>query len=167
MLILSLAQIWLRNFAEWHHTLLSFIETIGIHYIRIGGGHFNLYLALAYFTTTFLMWAVGGLRPSWLAVCKPDQSFTPGYPYRYFTDSICTADSYVFIAYQSMLIRFNVKYRDDVRTGQQTFPSGHAATIFASYGWLVLYLNAKWKVGNLGLIHVVACYWVINHFPDF
>lgn len=31
LIILSLAQIWLRNFAEWHHTLLSFVETIGMY----------------------------------------------------------------------------------------------------------------------------------------
>jgi len=79
-------------------------------------------------TTTFLMWSVGGLRPSFLSVCKAPPLARTGYPWQFFTDSICTAS------------------HDDVRTGQQSFPSGHAATIFASYGWLVLYLNAKWKV---------------------
>src|SRR5271163_4520687 len=49
---------------------------------------------MAYMTTTFLMWAVGGLRPSWLSVCKPSVSITPGYPYQFFTDSICTTEGY-------------------------------------------------------------------------
>eukprot|EP00026_Physarum_polycephalum_P010729 Phypoly_transcript_10906.p1 GENE.Phypoly_transcript_10906~~Phypoly_transcript_10906.p1 ORF type:complete len:368 (+),score=45.52 Phypoly_transcript_10906:85-1188(+) len=112
LIILTLAQIWLRNFSEWHHTALSFVETI----------------AMAYMTTTFLMWAVGGLRPSWLSVCRPSVSVAPGFPYQFFDDSVCTVDS------------------STRRTAQQSFPSGHAATIFASYSWLVLYLNAKWKV---------------------
>lgn len=101
---------------------------------------------MAYFTTTFLMWAVGGLRPSWLGVCKPNYpaDWTPGYPWRFFTTSVCSASEYVLTNLNcNMLI---VNNSDKQRTGQQTFPSGHAATIFASYSWLFLYLNAKWKI---------------------
>jgi len=112
LLVIVLAQIWIRNVAEFHCTLLCFVTTI----------------ALAYMVTTFLMWAVGGLRPNWLASCKPGVTEPPGFPYHFFTASVCTNDHHT------------------VRTAQQSFPSGHAATIFTSYGWLFLYLNAKWKI---------------------
>jgi len=81
------------------------------------------------------MWAVGGLRPSFLSECIPmanpvvtHQGDSNGHsPFNYFTKAICTNDA------------------STVRTAQQSFPSGHAATIFSSFGFLVLYLNAKIK----------------------
>lgn len=123
---MSLAQIWLRNFPEWHHTLLSFVETI----------------AMTYFVTTFLMWSVGRLRPSWLQACKPGVPFQAGPPYTYYTDDVCTADW------------------SDIRSHQQSFPSGHAATIFGSYTWLMFYLNAKLKVQPI--YHIQASIWPIS-----
>lgn len=82
----------------------------------------------------FLKWLIGGLRPHFLAVCKPDvtrirdQYDGTGYNQIYFTPDICTGD------------------RNTIDDSLESFPSGHTTAAFAGFVYLYLYLNAKLKV---------------------
>jgi diacylglycerol diphosphate phosphatase/phosphatidate phosphatase len=80
---------------------------------------------------------IGGLRPHFLAVCQPPQipAFSGrGYGGIWRTPSnVCTGDP------------------KRIREAQMSFPSGHSAAAFAGFGFLALYLNAKYKIlGNRG-----------------
>jgi len=89
----------------------------------------------------FLKWLIGGLRPHFLTVCRPDvtrASNDPGitragygaggYADIYFTREICTGDD------------------KEVNDSLESFPSGHSTAAFAGFVYLYLYLNAKLKV---------------------
>lgn len=80
----------------------------------------------------FLKWLIGGLRPHFLAVCKPqipeETETGTGYKQIMFTDAICTGD------------------RDQIDDSLESFPSGHSTAAFAGFIFLSLYLNAKLKV---------------------
>ncbi len=89
----------------------------------------------------FLKWLIGGLRPHFLDVCKPDISLASnaagavGAPYNaagysriYYTREICTGDI------------------DQIDDSLESFPSGHSTAAFAGFVYLYLYLNAKLKV---------------------
>ncbi|KAG5927954.1 hypothetical protein E4U42_001491 [Claviceps africana] len=84
----------------------------------------------------FLKWLIGGLRPHFLDVCKPDADRAralaglnaKGYRQLYFTPDICTGD------------------RREVDDSLESFPSGHTTAAFAGFVFLSLYLNAKLKV---------------------
>ncbi|KAI1323725.1 acid phosphatase/Vanadium-dependent haloperoxidase [Xylariaceae sp. FL0255] len=89
----------------------------------------------------FLKWLIGGLRPHFLSVCKPDISLAKngngvlGSPYNaagfkeiYYTREICTGDL------------------NTIDDSLESFPSGHTTAAFAGFVYLYLYLNAKLKV---------------------
>ncbi|KAG5925441.1 hypothetical protein E4U53_003310 [Claviceps sorghi] len=84
----------------------------------------------------FLKWLIGGLRPHFLDVCKPDAERAralaglnaKGYRQLYFTPDICTGD------------------RKEINDSLESFPSGHTTAAFAGFVYLYLYLNAKLKV---------------------
>ncbi|KAI1640696.1 phosphatidic acid phosphatase type 2/haloperoxidase [Biscogniauxia mediterranea] len=89
----------------------------------------------------FLKWLIGGLRPHFLAVCKPDTSLASnaagvvgagynaaGFNQIYYTRQICTGDI------------------DEIDDSLESFPSGHTTAAFAGFVYLYLYLNAKLKV---------------------
>jgi membrane-associated phospholipid phosphatase len=84
----------------------------------------------------FLKWLIGGLRPHFLAVCKPDITKArelgglnlDGYMQLYFTRDICTGDE------------------KEINDSLESFPSGHTTAAFAGFVFLYLYLNAKLKV---------------------
>ncbi|MCJ1444620.1 MAG: hypothetical protein MMC23_005122 [Stictis urceolatum] len=79
----------------------------------------------------FLKWLIGGLRPHFLAVCKPvipPGTVGKGYQSIMFTDAICTGD------------------RNQIDDSLESFPSGHSTAAFAGFVFLYLYLNAKLKV---------------------
>jgi membrane-associated phospholipid phosphatase len=92
-------------------------------------------LGYALATTTLLVsvikWVFGGLRPHFLAVCTPTVTITP-IP-TYHPASICTGRS---------------PY--EIKEAQMSFPSGHSSAAFAGFGFLALYLNAKYKVFGHG-----------------
>ncbi|KAJ6440128.1 arylsulfotransferase (ASST) domain-containing protein [Purpureocillium lavendulum] len=85
----------------------------------------------------FVKWLIGGLRPHFLDVCKPDitkiaaghdkLSFK-GYQSLYFDREVCTGD------------------RDEIDDSLESMPSGHTTAAFAGFIYLYLYLNAKLKV---------------------
>ncbi|ROV88662.1 hypothetical protein VMCG_10330 [Cytospora schulzeri] len=89
----------------------------------------------------FLKWLIGGLRPHFLAVCKPDLSLASnapgvvgegynaaGFKQIYYTREVCTGDP------------------DTIDDSLESFPSGHTTAAFAGFVFLYLYLNAKLKV---------------------
>lgn len=89
----------------------------------------------------FIKWLIGGLRPHFLTVCKPDTSLAnnnPGYVgagYNakgfnqiYYTREICTGDM------------------NEINDSLESMPSGHTTAAFAGFVYLYLYLNAKLKV---------------------
>jgi len=89
----------------------------------------------------FIKWLIGGLRPHFLTVCKPDVSKAlenpahkvdgydaAGFKQIYFTREICTGDE------------------KEINDSLESFPSGHTTAAFAGFVFLYLYLNAKLKV---------------------
>ncbi|CAK7565027.1 MAG: hypothetical protein SEPTF4163_002934 [Sporothrix epigloea] len=87
-----------------------------------------------------IKWLIGGLRPHFLDVCKPDLSLVAkldkskakynaaGFNNMYFTREICTGDSRLI---------------NDALT---SFPSGHTTAAFAGFVFLSLYMNGKFKI---------------------
>lgn len=104
---------------------------IGLLYSLIGAAVFQV----------FVKFLIGGLRPHFLDVCKPDMSLAKngagveGSPYNaagfnqlYYTREICTGDP------------------KEINDSLESFPSGHSTAAFAGFVYLYLYLNAKLKV---------------------
>ncbi|KAF1914679.1 phosphatidic acid phosphatase type 2/haloperoxidase [Ampelomyces quisqualis] len=91
-------------------------------------------LSTATLFQSFIKIFVGGLRPHFLTLCLPAiPPSTPGLPgaagVEYFTPKqVCTASG------------------KPVKEAQMSFPSGHACAAFAGFGFLALWLNAKFKV---------------------
>ncbi|PVH95854.1 acid phosphatase/Vanadium-dependent haloperoxidase, partial [Periconia macrospinosa] len=91
-------------------------------------------LGYALSTTTLfqalLKWIVGGLRPYFLDVCAPrmvqPNATRPAELWK--TVDVCTGS------------------RKEVREAQMSFPSGHSAAAFAGFGFLALYMNAKFGI---------------------
>ena len=82
----------------------------------------------------FLKWLIGGLRPHFLTVCKPNIPVTTqqetgnGLNFIMYDRTICTGD------------------QDEIDDSLESFPSGHSTAAFAGFVFLYLYLNAKLKV---------------------
>jgi len=89
----------------------------------------------------FVKWLIGGLRPHFLDVCKPDLSKASnsqgvvgsglngvGYQQLYYTREICTGDE------------------KQINDSLESMPSGHSTAAFAGFVFLSLYLNGKLKV---------------------
>ncbi|KAK5994087.1 Lipid phosphate phosphatase 1 [Cladobotryum mycophilum] len=119
IVIILLMQIRIRSFWDVNNGVL------GLLYSLISAAVFQV----------FLKWLIGGLRPHFLDVCKPDLSRAngqgynnKGYQQMYFTREICTGDP------------------DQIDDSLESFPSGHTTAAFAGFVFLSLYLNAKLKV---------------------
>ncbi|KAI5778516.1 phosphatidic acid phosphatase type 2/haloperoxidase [Geopyxis carbonaria] len=81
----------------------------------------------------FLKWLIGGLRPHFLAVCKPNLALMgpnigTGLKQVMYTRAICTGDE------------------KEINDSLESFPSGHSTAAFAGFVFLSLYLNAKLKI---------------------
>lgn len=82
----------------------------------------------------FLKWLIGGLRPHFLTVCKPNiptitaQETGNGLRQIMYDRKICTGDE------------------SEIDDSLESFPSGHSTAAFAGFVFLYLYLNAKLKV---------------------
>ncbi|KAH0497758.1 hypothetical protein TgHK011_005043 [Trichoderma gracile] len=119
IVVILLMQIRIRSFWDVNNGI------IGLLYALICAAVFQV----------FLKWLIGGLRPHFLDVCKPDLSRVTtsgldrvGYKQLYFTRDICTGDP------------------DQIDDSLESFPSGHTTAAFAGFVYLSLYLNAKLKV---------------------
>ncbi len=125
IVVILLAQIRIRSFWDVNNGI------IGLIYALLTSSTFQV----------FIKWIVGGLRPHFYDVCKPDLSLVlaqdqfsatdqggVGYQDYMFTAEVCTGPT------------------NSVWNALESFPSGHATTIFAGMVFLYLYLNAKLKV---------------------
>ncbi|KAI0531747.1 phosphatidic acid phosphatase type 2/haloperoxidase [Xylaria digitata] len=125
ILAILIMQIRIRSFWDVNNGI------IGLLYSLIGAAVFQV----------FIKFLIGGLRPHFLDVCKPDTSLArngagvEGSPYNaagfnqlYYTREICTGDP------------------KEINDSLESFPSGHSTAAFAGFVYLYLYLNAKLKV---------------------
>lgn len=117
--IFLVMQIRVRSFWDFNNACL------GVLYSLITAAVFQV----------FIKWLIGGLRPHFLDVCKPDPALVRaaangvgGFQNIYFTPDICTGD------------------RKEINDSLESMPSGHATAAFAGFVFLYLYLNAKLKV---------------------
>jgi membrane-associated phospholipid phosphatase len=81
----------------------------------------------------FIKWLIGGLRPHFLAVCKPNVNATnvgtgQGFGGLLFDRSICTGDD------------------TEINDALESMPSGHSTAAFAGLVYCSLYLNGKLKI---------------------
>ncbi|KAI1084090.1 acid phosphatase/Vanadium-dependent haloperoxidase [Whalleya microplaca] len=115
IIFILLAQIRIRNFWDTNNAI------IGLIYAAETASAFHV----------MIKWLVGGLRPNFYDVCRPDATGLNGIGYQQymFTSEVCTNTD-------------KAKLWD----AMQSFPSGHSTTVFAGYVFLYLYLNAKLKV---------------------
>ncbi|KAF7562424.1 hypothetical protein G7046_g1696 [Stylonectria norvegica] len=119
IVVILLMQIRVRSFWDVNNAV------IGLLYSLISAAVFQV----------FLKWLIGGLRPHFLDVCKPDVSLAndkgyneKGFHQIFYTKEICTGDP------------------DQIDDSLEAFPSGHTTAAFAGFIFLYLYLNAKLKV---------------------
>ncbi|TVY49249.1 PA-phosphatase related-family protein [Lachnellula occidentalis] len=116
--VFLICQIRVRSFWDLNNAI------IGLVYALITAAVFQV----------FLKWLIGGLRPHFLAVCKPSvpavtaQETGNGLRQIMYDRRVCTGDQ---------------KQIDD---SLESFPSGHSTAAFAGFVFLSLYLNAKLKV---------------------
>uniref|UniRef100_A0AC35G634 Phosphatidic acid phosphatase type 2/haloperoxidase domain-containing protein n=1 Tax=Panagrolaimus sp. PS1159 TaxID=55785 RepID=A0AC35G634_9BILA len=79
----------------------------------------------------FIKWLIGGLRPHFLSVCKPDLSKVGegiGFQNIMYTRAVCTGKE------------------SEIKEALESMPSGHSTAAFAGFVFLFLYLNAKLKL---------------------
>ncbi|RYO84136.1 hypothetical protein DL766_001848 [Monosporascus sp. MC13-8B] len=125
IVVILLAQIRIRSFWDVNNGI------IGLAYGLLTSVFFVVMIKLL----------VGGLRPHFYDVCKPDPTLASqahhnttglngvGYQNYMYTSEICTVD-----------------HDQRLWNALESFPSGHSSTIFAGMVFLYLYLNAKLKV---------------------
>jgi len=117
MIFISLMQIRLRSFNDFNTAFMGLIYAI----------------LTSTATQTIIKWLIGGLRPYFLAVCKPNIlpaniGSGKGFDGLLFDRSICTGKE------------------DEIDYALQSMPSGHSAVAFASLLYLSFYLNGKLKI---------------------
>lgn len=116
IVIFCLMQIRVRSFWDLNNAIL------GLLYSLINAAVFQV----------FIKWLIGGLRPHFLAVCKPalpvSNAAGAGYLQIMYNRSICTGD------------------RKEINDSLESMPSGHSTAAFAGFIFLYLYLNGKLKV---------------------
>ncbi|UJR21401.1 hypothetical protein I4U23_024491 [Adineta vaga] len=81
----------------------------------------------------FIKWLIGGLRPHFLSVCKPNINASSvgtgqGFSGLLFDRSICTGDE------------------KEINDALESMPSGHSTAAFAGLLYCSLYLNGKLKI---------------------
>ncbi|KAE9369398.1 putative lipid phosphate phosphatase 1 [Stipitochalara longipes BDJ] len=116
--VILICQIRIRSFWDTNNAI------IGLLYSLITAAVFQV----------FLKWLIGGLRPHFLTVCKPNipaitaEETGNGLRQIMYDRTICTGDP------------------DEIDDSLESFPSGHSTAAFAGFVFLYLYLNAKLKV---------------------
>ncbi|ORY07102.1 acid phosphatase/Vanadium-dependent haloperoxidase, partial [Basidiobolus meristosporus CBS 931.73] len=120
-----IAQYWKRSWTDFHSALMGLFYSLG------GSGLFQV----------FCKWLIGGFRPHFLEVCKPDLSRISqpgqGYDHIYYDRSVCTGDE------------------REINDSLQSFPSGHSNAAWAGLLFLFFYLNANLKLYS----HRRTPYW--------
>jgi len=110
----------------------SFVDvnaaTIGLLYSLINAAVFQV----------FVKWLIGGLRPHFLAVCKPSAAAIQA-----MQTAVGGGDGFTSIMYDRSICTGDPKQIND---SLESMPSGHSTAAFAGLIFLYLYLNAKLKV---------------------
>ncbi|KAG8949593.1 hypothetical protein FRC00_008067 [Tulasnella sp. 408] len=81
----------------------------------------------------FLKWLIGGFRPHFLDVCKPNvqgPGAGTGFQQIYYTREVCTGDE------------------KEINDSLESFPSGHSTAAFAGFVYLFLYFFAQLKINS-------------------
>ncbi|KAK2731668.1 pap2 superfamily protein [Colletotrichum kahawae] len=125
ILVILLCQIRIRSFWDINNGIIGLLNA------QLGSAVFQV----------MIKWLIGGLRPNFLEVCKPDISKASqpggngtgldgtGYGGIMYTYDICTTEM-----------------GGSLSNALESFPSGHTTSMFAGMVYLYLYLNAKLKV---------------------
>ena len=116
-----IAQIWVRSFLDFANGCL------GLVYALVTGTLFQVVLKKV----------IGGLRPHFLAVCKPvlpqDTSIGQGFQHLMFNvDDVCTGED-----------------KGKIDNALQSFPSGHSNIAWAGLGFLTIYLFTHLGIRNI------------------
>ena len=116
-IFIILMQIRLRSFNDVN------TATMGLLFSLLSGTVFQV----------FIKWLIGGLRPHFLSVCKPNISAMSagsgqGFDGLMFDRSICTGNE------------------KDIKYALESMPSGHSTIAFAGFVYCSLYLNGKLKI---------------------
>ncbi|KAI7357058.1 hypothetical protein KC354_g10177 [Hortaea werneckii] len=132
--VILIMQIRIRSFWDAHNAI------VGLLYSLITAAVFQV----------FLKWLIGGLRPHFLAVCKPKipRNSRPsgnGFDRVMYDRSWCTGE------------------KNEIDDSLESFPSGHTTAAFAGFVYLYLYLNAKLKVWS----NYHPAYWklIVTYIP--
>lgn len=117
ILVFLLMQFRIRSFWDVNNAVL------GLLYALICAAVFQV----------FIKWLIGGLRPHFLAVCKPRTPVNGaqtgnGFGNIMYDRKVCTGDKH------------------EIDDALESMPSGHTTAAFAGFVFLYLYLNAKLKV---------------------
>jgi len=121
--IMALAQLRIRSFWDFNNAVLGLLYS----------------LILSSLFQVIIKQLIGGFRPIFLDVCRPDISRAAsnnatglngvGFHQIMYTVEVCTNPD-----------------KNAIKTAMTSFPSGHATTAFASYVFFFLWMNAKLKV---------------------
>lgn len=117
--IILLMQIRIRSFWDVNNAI------IGLLYSLISAAVFQV----------FLKWLIGGLRPHFLDVCRPNIPFGGsqkglGFNNVMYDRQICTGDE------------------KEINDSLESFPSGHTTAAFAGFVFLYLYLNVSGAIST-------------------
>ncbi|KAI3320699.1 PAP2 superfamily-domain-containing protein [Xylariaceae sp. AK1471] len=124
VITILLMQIWIRSFWDLNNGLFGFTYAL---------------LVSSAFQGT-VKGLVGGLRPNFYDVCKPDPKRAEGKGNKTGLNGIgFRGDMYT----KDACTTTNPRY---LRNAMQSFPSGHSTTITAAAVFICLYLNAKLKI---------------------
>ncbi|KAF2828768.1 PAP2-domain-containing protein [Ophiobolus disseminans] len=111
--------------------------TIGLLYSLITAAVFQV----------FIKWLIGGLRPHFLAVCKPviPEGTNAGGPYNNNENGV---NGNVGNGYRQIMFDRSICTGDqkEINDSLESMPSGHTTAAFAGFIFLYFYLNAKLKV---------------------
>lgn len=122
--LLFLSFVWVREPFDLLHSVFGIVQSF----------------VFSFFTVAFLWWSIGGLRPSFLAICDPDPARVraptiPGGVVYYEWHEICRAD-------YSHGIHLT---EDTIQFGMRAFPSGHVYFIMVPMLWVSMYWQARFK----------------------
>ncbi|KAF9697130.1 hypothetical protein EKO04_005104 [Ascochyta lentis] len=129
--VFLICQIRVRSFWDVNNA------TIGLLYSLIVAAVFQV----------FIKWLIGGLRPHFLAVCKPVIPANLAYDTDTFESAGPTGTN-VANGYRSIMFDRSICTGDkkEINDSLESMPSGHTTAAFAGFVFLYLYLNAKLKV---------------------
>ncbi|KAK4198295.1 phosphatidic acid phosphatase type 2/haloperoxidase [Triangularia verruculosa] len=133
--VIFLAQIRIKSFWDLNNAVL------GLLYSLILSSLFQVIIKML----------IGGFRPYFLDVCQPDIALA----------STNNATGLNGVGFRQIMYTVEVCTNPDkqaIKTAMTSFPSGHATSAWAGYGFLFLWMNAKLKVwGN----YQTSFYWLV------